>query len=243
LWNEPNTPTGDAAGACHPDCPLTPVEVARIIRDGCAAIREHQAAHGNWTGKVIGVVLGSVDMTALDSYYQAGMNHLGGYNIFSCIDAVAVHVYMHDDPATCPDNPSSDPRCINDLGTLRRYLDSHGGSSVHLDITEGGYAGDDTHNSYLGNLRDNTHTVLWATPHAGQADQGTWGRAAIHQIQAHPEWMVDIFSPYNPIDNSDFASQSSYDFWTQSLGASEGPSGTTLRYWGEVYRSVVINGR
>lgn len=214
MWNEPNTPTGNANPTC-PSCVMAPATAVTILRTGSAAMRSEAAAK-HWTPTVVGGVIGSIDMPYIEAEKKADPS------LFSYMNTFSVHVYMHDDPDTCP---TTDPRCIRTLGVLRNFMNANGGANVHIGISEGGYSGSNDANRP-------TYKVV------SLAQQASMGKAAIDWIRANPQLMVDFFTPYNPIDKgSKFTGGNLYNYWYDHLGAVY--TNLAMKPWGVTYRNLI----
>ena len=176
MWNEPNTPTGNANPTC-PSCVMAPATAVTILRTGSARCAPRQREAGltaTW----------SAASSARSTCPTSSAEKKADPNLFSYMNTFSVHVYMHDDPDTCS---TTDPRCIRTLGALRNFMNANGGASVHIGISEGGYSGSNDANRP-------TYKVV------SLAQQASMGKAAIDWIRANPQLMVDFFTPYNPID-------------------------------------------
>jgi hypothetical protein len=128
LWNEPNA-RGNLDGA------MTPERVVQLVKLGSAAMREEAAKQG-FDINILGPAIGSIDMAYLDSLWQIDNAY------FSYINTQPFHTYFRFAPTECDPTKPSKARCVKTFDLVRSYLDSHGGSAVHLASTEAGTAGD-----------------------------------------------------------------------------------------------------
>jgi hypothetical protein len=151
IWNEPNTPTGNATPNHDGSVDMDPRIAAQIMQTGAEALRQQATADG-WTPEVVGPAIGAIDLAYLGRLKAADPA------LLSYVDTLSVHVYMRLDPDTCP---IGEVRCIRTLTPLRTWLDSNGGGNVKIAITEGGYSGSN----------DGTRPANVVT----EALQATWG--------------------------------------------------------------------
>jgi hypothetical protein len=221
VWNEPNTSTGNADPAC-PSCTMRPAVADAIMQTASAAIRS-QAAAMHFRPEVIGFGIGSVDLAYLPRLVAADPH------VMSAMDALSIHLYMRQAPATCPTGAGRlAVYCVRSLGPLRQWLDSvsPAGHAPAIAITEGGYAGS--------NAACRPPNVV------SEADQAAWGAQAVAWIQAHPWLRVSLYSPFQPLDAGpaapDCSTRWNPAFFKQSLGAVRADG--TLKPWGLDYRAI-----
>ena len=222
LWNEPNTSTGNANPAC-PTCAMAPVTADGIVAAGARAVHV-QAARMGFQPTVVGFALGAIDLPYLHRLVAADPH------ILQSLDALSIHLYMTEPPATCPVGDSAaSTHCIRSLARLRHYLNtvSPRGHSPAIAITEGGYAGS--------NSRCRPSYVL------SDATQARYGTQAIQWILHRPKLRVSLYSPFQPIDTGSepagCGARWDADAFKSSLGAVL-PDGA-LKPWGLAYRALV----
>jgi chitodextrinase len=214
IWNEPNTPTGNATVNHDGSVDMDPQLSAEILRTGSEAVRQQAAVEG-FTPEVIGPALGSIDLAYLNRMLGADPH------LLSYVDTVSVHVYMRLDPNTCP---IGEVRCIRTLLSLRSLIDANGGSAAGIAITEGGYSGSN----------DATRPNNVVT----EALQASWGKGAIDWMRARPELKVNLYTPYNPLDKGVSYSGDDYSYWHDHLGAVRA-SDLAFKPWGLTYHNLV----
>jgi hypothetical protein len=117
IWNEPNTPTGNATPNHDGSVDMNPDTAAEILRTGSQAVRGQAAADG-WTPEIAGPAIGAIDIAYITRLKAADPA------FFSYLDTLTVHVYMSKDPNTCP---IGEVRCIRTLGSLRSWMNANGG--------------------------------------------------------------------------------------------------------------------
>jgi chitodextrinase len=215
IWNEPNTPTGNATVNHDGSVDMAPTSATLIESLGTAALRAQAAADG-WTPEVVGPALGAIDIDYLTKMHAADPRFPGE------LDTLSVHVYMSHEPATCS---LTDLRCIRRLATLRTWLNANGGSNVHIGITEGGYSGSN----------DSSRPSNVMT----EAVQASWGKEAIDWMRANAGLDIEFYTPYNPVDKAlGYTGNNDYDYWYDNLGAVRW-SDNTLKPWGSMYHSLI----
>jgi len=215
IWNEPNTPTGNATPNHDGSVDMAPASATLIESSGAAALRAQAAADG-WAPEVVGPALGAIDVDYLTKMHAADPHFP------SELDTLSVHVYMSHEPATCS---LTDLRCIRRLGTLRTWLNANGGSSVHIGISEGGYSGSN----------DASRPANVMT----EAVQASWGKEAIDWMRANASLDIEFFTPYNPVDKGlTYTGGNDYDYWYDNLGAVRW-SDNAFKPWGSMYHSLI----
>jgi hypothetical protein len=227
IWNEPNNPSGSGQPDCQ-TCEMDPATMDQILATASAAIRQ-QASQMGFTPDVMGPAVGALDLNYLGDMYASDHSVLG------YVDSLSTHLYMNQDPATCSTVkwPAAG-HCVRTLATLREWIDSHtpaGSSPPSIAITEGGYSGSSS------SCRPPNVMSL--------ADQAQYGVSAIDWIRSHPELDVDLFSPFQVVDNETvtYACGTGYDpdFYVESLGATDHYG--ALRPWGTAYEALVAEAR
>jgi hypothetical protein len=254
VWNEPNSmgnaanapTTGTAGTHCGSTAGLSKEDVARLIHDGWVAIQAHASDPSHqWQPLVVGIALGSMDLDKLDDYEGAFKTLYPGDNMYNYMDAISVHIYVKDDPTTTGGTGHNQDgvRTIDTLGAVRSHLDTQSPNrKIHIFITEGGYAGTDDPKSNTCNGGDDDR-IIWASPthlscpgtpnpSGTSVDQGTWGLGFITELENHPEWLVDHFSPYSILDRGDHS-------WDPSALGAVKENGLVLKQWGSVYGAKI----
>ena len=220
VWNEPNTPTGNTSLG-HDHSLLDPSVAAMIVQDGAIAIR--QAAADN-TGprfrpQIAGFGLGGINVAYFQKLYAANKT------VWSKLDVLTVHIYLHFPPDVCRAPPAHRTRCLITLPQMRAALNSHPQTAhLHLGVTEGGYSGSD----------DATRPTNVVT----EAQQATWGVAAIKWMRAHPDLRLDFYCPSNPLDLGGRPT-GAQPFWFAHLGAVNAQT-MTLKPWGVAYHNEIL---
>ena len=196
LWNEPNT-QGNLNGT------MTPARITQLLKAGSAAMRE-EAARLGFTINVIGPAIGGIDLDYLTKLWNADNN------LFNYIDTLTIHAYMRLPPSKCDSVGPTRLRCVETFEKIRNFIDSKGGTDVHLGTTEGGSAGDRgtcTGPQVLSEEKQRDHSVenlLW--------------------IRGRPWLKLDFWITSNPIDGTktySYACDSGkYDipYWEDKLG-------------------------
>src|SRR4051794_739573 len=195
IWNEPNTKTGNGAGASGSNaCPqqggkMAPQEASNILLYGAMGLNGAGADVG-LPITAVGMGFGTVDLAYLNS-----MNALD--SVTSRVSGISVHVY----PTAPPTSPSGsnacgvpsasyNPRKVTALGDLRCWLNSHGGSSEPILLSEGGYAGEGDTTCMIGDF--------------SETDQATRNKTMIDTINTNNRstspWNVAFFSTYGVFD-------------------------------------------
>ncbi len=214
LWNEPNTPTGNANPTC-PACEMAPATYDTILKDGSLALRA-QAVRQGFPIDVVGGVIGSIDLPYIQSLYRANPA------FFSYMNTLSFHLYMSLDPASCG---TSNPHCDLMIPQLRSWMNANGGAGVHLGISEGGYSGSNDSN------RPTAKVV-------SMAQQSAWGAQVINYLEANPQLGVKFYCPFNPVDDGlRYTGSNVYEYWVDHLGAAY--SNDTLKPWGVTYRNLI----
>lgn len=214
VWNEPNTPTGNANPSCS-TCEMAPATYDTILKDGSAALRA-QAARQGFSVDVVGGVIGSIDLPYIQSLYRANTA------FFSYMNTLAFHLYMTLDPASCGVN---NPHCELMIPQLRSWMNANGGSAVHLGISEGGYSGSNDSN------RPTSKVV-------SMAQQSAWGAQVVTYFENNPQLGIQFYCPFNPVDDGTrYTGANVYDYWVDHLGAAYGNG--TLKPWGVTYRNLI----
>jgi chitodextrinase len=214
VWNEPNTPTGNANPSCS-TCEMAPATYDTILRYGSSALRA-QAARQGFAVDVVGGVIGSIDLPYIQSLYKANTA------FFSYMNTLSFHLYMSLDPASCG---VSNPHCELMIPQLRSWMNANGGSAVHLGISEGGYSGSNDSN------RPTAKVV-------SMAQQSAWGAQVVNYFENNPQLGMEFYCPFNPVDDGvKYNGSNIYYYWVDHLGAAYGNG--TLKPWGVTYRNLI----
>ena len=128
IWNEPNA-EGNLSGA------MTPARIVQLTKIGSAAMREEANKLG-FKLNVIGPPIALIDLDYLGKLLAVDSNYL------SYADTQTFHAYSRFSPSQCDAFGSSRKNCIKTFEEVRKYLNAHGGTNVHLGVTEAGTAGD-----------------------------------------------------------------------------------------------------
>jgi hypothetical protein len=215
LWNEPNT-QGNLGGA------MTPARITQLLKVGSAAMREEAAKLG-FKINVIGPAIGGIDLDYLTKLWNADNN------LFNYIDTLTIHAYMRLPPSKCDSSGPTRLRCVETFEKIRNFIDSKGGTHVHLGTTEGGSAGDRgtcTGPQVLSEEKQRDHSVenlLW--------------------LRGRPWLKMDFWITSNPIDGTrkyGYACDSGiYDipYWEDKLGVLR--SDLSWKPWGLKLRDLV----
>jgi hypothetical protein len=169
LWNEPDS-NGSINGF------MTPPRVAHLIKLGSIAMRQ-EAARLGFRINIIGPGYGGIEVSDLAGLWQADNT------IFQYLDTYSVHAYSRLNVETCR---TTQARCIKNFQQLRDFLDSHGGSRVHLAATEGTYSG-------------TTGTCLGPQVLTEQ-QQASYAEAALRWLHDRPQLDLDFWISYAPVD-------------------------------------------
>jgi hypothetical protein len=120
-------------------------------------------------------------------------------------------------------------RCLRTFEHVRAYLDSHGGSRVHLGATEGAYAG-------------STGSCLGPQVLTEQM-QSNYSEEILRWVRARPWLDLDFWMTYHPVDRAvsyGFACDSGIydnDFYRFKLGVVR--HDLTLKPWGIRLRELI----
>lgn len=232
IWNEPDTPTGNANGS-QTSGYMNPADVYELARAASMAIADAWAA-GGFPGQPVIMLpaIGAIETSYLRKIVEYGkgngaagtwvvassgsmVNPVPGQpHLFSFGDVMPFHVYMSEAPslaggaAGSPSGTSDQYlRRIKTLATRARpYLDSEGftASVLKLGTTEGGYRGNDTFNyDTEPTVSDFNPDVQYAKPTFGRNDQATWERAALDWLASVEATLgLDVICHYKLVDKN-----------------------------------------
>jgi hypothetical protein len=251
IWNEPNSPTGNAGDTTGPTGGMNAADCYNLLRRASLAIRTHASAHA-WTPYIVGLGLATTQ-GGMSGYWQTIVNYglasgtsytVGGTtygpNPHDFIDALGVHPYSSADPTLV--SGGGNPIRVT-LGAIRAYMDANGGAGKHMFISEWGWRGHNLSNRYTTPAGlANTEWEDIAHEGPGQGSQERWEMSGVDTIQAVTSWLIDGACTYQTTDNNSGADVQNLGIFYNPLAATAaGPiPDSSLKAVALAYRSKLL---
>src|SRR5438477_9805607 len=203
---------------------MAPADAYDILYYASKALREYASTNA-WLAQLHIIAFGLAktrDSNTMDSYWQSIITYAAGaggrtYTVAGKVygpnphdfcDSVGIHPYSSADPATPSPTQAGTP-IQTSIPAIRAVMDTNGGSTKTLYITEWGWRGSNTASTNTYNGGTDT-SVLWedeASESSGQGSQERWERGGLYTLMARPEWKIKAVHHFRVFDNGGNSSQ------------------------------------